>query len=267
MVFDDPEYGAFGINSGLGVSLIPFLVDLNRDGLVDLLIGEKNGNINYLQNIGSESLPFFDPDPNQSPNNFLLGGLNYSLIGEFEGYAAPAVYEFDGKYSLFVSTASGHIFRYNNIEQDIEGEFLEEELIFNKYSGQFLRFAMADFNGNGLFELITGNQRGGINAYYSDINLEGVYTGLEEEVIVADSKAAIRLYPNPANDWVFFDFDIDSEMQEKSKEIQLFDLSGKSLMQIQTSENRINISSWQTGIYFYRVIVDENQFSGKLIIE
>jgi hypothetical protein len=45
-----------GIN--VGSNATPQLVDVDRDGQIDLLIGERNGNINYYRNNGNFTFSF-----------------------------------------------------------------------------------------------------------------------------------------------------------------------------------------------------------------
>ena len=47
-------------NIDVGQFAQPQLIDVNRDGLTDLIIGEQDGTINFLPNSGSISSPIFD---------------------------------------------------------------------------------------------------------------------------------------------------------------------------------------------------------------
>ncbi|MCB9298228.1 MAG: hypothetical protein H6559_34695 [Lewinellaceae bacterium] len=42
----------------------------------DLIVGERTGNINYFQNIGTASSPMFNPSTDVAPNIFALGNIN-----------------------------------------------------------------------------------------------------------------------------------------------------------------------------------------------
>ena len=44
----------------IGAASAPTLFDYNEDGLLDLFIGEYEGNINYYENIGSKELSKFE---------------------------------------------------------------------------------------------------------------------------------------------------------------------------------------------------------------
>ncbi|MCU0347569.1 MAG: FG-GAP-like repeat-containing protein, partial [Saprospiraceae bacterium] len=71
----------------------PFVHDMNKDGLGDLIVGEFKGTINYLPNIGSPGNPVFHSNPDAAPNNFFFGGINAQQPGWTTGYSAPAVIE------------------------------------------------------------------------------------------------------------------------------------------------------------------------------
>ena len=54
------------------------IIDMNRDGLLDLVIGERNGNINYFENMGTAENPAF---PSTPTNNFFWKS-RYPPIGK-----------------------------------------------------------------------------------------------------------------------------------------------------------------------------------------
>ena len=47
-------------NIDIGQFAQPQLIDVNRDGLIDIIIGEQDGTINFLPNNGSSNNPIFD---------------------------------------------------------------------------------------------------------------------------------------------------------------------------------------------------------------
>lgn len=86
----NPNYG--GIDVGQNAS--PELYDLNNDGQMDLLIGEKTGNVNYYQNNGSGFTLITE--------NF--GGINRDRFGQLQGYAMPRMYDYNGRDQLMVGS-------------------------------------------------------------------------------------------------------------------------------------------------------------------
>jgi len=63
-VFDDPvpiEANGTPINVGTGGNASPFVIDWNRDGKQDLLLGQfSGGRVRFYENIGSHYDPVFE---------------------------------------------------------------------------------------------------------------------------------------------------------------------------------------------------------------
>lgn len=94
------NYG--GIDVGQGAA--PELYDLNDDGLFDLVIGEKEGTLNYYENNG---------------NGFTLisekfGGVNVDKYGTRTGYSVPRFYNYKGRDQLMVGSEELGIFQYDS---------------------------------------------------------------------------------------------------------------------------------------------------------
>ncbi len=265
MVFTDIVYQAFGINQApvLGQNAVPFLADLNRDGALDLLIGELNGNLNYFQNQGSPAQAVFDPNPENAPNNFLFGGINFSVIGAFGGFTAPAVLDFEGSYQLFIGTESGHLFRYEDIEFDLAGVFPEPDTLLNGQVGRHLHYAWEDLDQDGDYELICGNQRGGINAFYTDLNSLGVFSGINDSEQVKTASSSFYFYPNPASTHIYF-----SAINENLTELSMYDLAGSLQKRTTLSEGQteLQIDGLLPGVYLLELKGDKEKFFGKLLV-
>ncbi|MFV0501598.1 MAG: T9SS type A sorting domain-containing protein, partial [Bacteroidales bacterium] len=84
--------------------------------------------------------------------------------------------------------------------------------------------------------------------------------------IETNEKASIKVYPNPARDFINVDIEAD---RFSSSEIELFDIQGrlvkKSKLNAQIG-NRIDVSSLNPGAYTYRVVINGKGISGKVII-
>ena len=86
----------------IGQFATPFLIDIDRNGTIDLVVGERNGNLNYYQNTGL-------------PENFeftliteSFGGID--LPGELnEGFAVPFIMDIEEGYHLFLGSDFGAI--------------------------------------------------------------------------------------------------------------------------------------------------------------
>lgn len=70
-----------------------------------------------------------------------------------------------------------------------------------------------------------------------------------------DEKSKLSIYPNPTTDYLYIKSDTEI------KEIQISDLNGRIINNLNFQDNKMNLTSLQTGIYFAK-ISDEN---GKII--
>jgi hypothetical protein len=78
------------------------------------------------------------------------------------------------------------------------------------------------------------------------------------------SEKYMRVYPNPAKEFVVFDFDNISE----SARIELYEIQGNKVMQQQLSGNRqISVRTLRKGLYIYKLFDSGTVYTGKLVIE
>jgi hypothetical protein len=89
--------------------------------------------------------------------------------------------------------------------------------------------------------------------YYSDHII-----GISEKAY----KSTIHVYPNPARDY------ITVELPQKTdfSIFELYDLAGKRVFSIQSKERTLRLSGIAPGFYVYRILTEEKEFQGKLII-
>lgn len=75
----------------------------------------------------------------------------------------------------------------------------------------------------------------------------------------------IKIYPNPARDYIEFNI---QNIIFKTADLIIFDIFGRYVVnkEITTPYARIDISKLPAGIYFYRLIIDEDILSGKFVI-
>ena len=104
-------------NIDVGQFAQPQLIDVNRDGLTDLIIGEQDGTINFLPNSGSISSPIFD----SIITNW--GGIDVDQMFISTGFSNPTLYDSSGVYQLLVGSFSGSIYHFSNIDNNLDGQF------------------------------------------------------------------------------------------------------------------------------------------------
>src|SRR5665648_27038 len=78
------------------------------------------------------------------------------------------------------------------------------------------------------------------------------------------SNNEVLVYPNPANDFIQFDF----PYQQEPAFLQIFDIQGKLILERKlTNQNPIPVSSLHKGVYIYKLQMKGMISKGKLLIE
>ncbi|MDF1675970.1 MAG: T9SS type A sorting domain-containing protein [Vicingaceae bacterium] len=78
-------------------------------------------------------------------------------------------------------------------------------------------------------------------------------------------KKQVKIYPNPNNG--SFEMVLDAPFQQAN--LTIFDLTGKVIIQQKITQNntQLNLLSNPKGMYFYQLLVDGKQVTGKLIVQ
>ena len=102
---------------------------------------------------------------------------------------------------------------------------------------------------------------------YNGVKVGHVVRALSDNVPLANSeyslKRKVSVYPNPSNGMINFSFDTSIERGS----LQIYDISGRNVLTIPyiNSEQTINISHLQSGIYIAKIIYAGNSFSTKFV--
>ncbi|MFN7115964.1 MAG: T9SS type A sorting domain-containing protein [Saprospiraceae bacterium] len=259
LIFSEWQYDFRGID--VGISSAPFIADVNRDGLPDLLIGERNGNINYFQNIGNQSNPLFNADPTVLPNTDRFGRIDARVPGFVAGYSAPVLVAVRGSYRLLTGTDVGQIEMYNNIEENFYNALMpESEQLGNVLVGAQSRVALADLNNDGLLEMMVGNQRGGLSAFKTNLPSGGTVPVTEPA-----SAFDVKIMPNPAATTLQIAV---NAYHNTPKTLQLFNAAGQLVLQQSWTDSYIslNVSNLPEGVYFVKIELQGQVASEKVII-
>lgn len=247
----------FFMDIDVGQSAKPQIADVNKDGLPDLLVGERGGTIKYFQNTGTPETPFFDEQPTVEE----FGGID--VMAECcTGYSSPC-FTIDslGNSILYVGSEQGMLYLYKNIDGNLNGDFTVVDSLY--LHGVNVTVSGADINGDGRPEFVMGEMAGGISL---------LKAGSPPAVGIVEIKTPgpqLSIFPNPAENLITIK---DSRFENAATvDLRIFDFTGKMVAKKQILSNgelqMMEVSDLKSGIYFLVVRFDEISATGKLIIQ
>jgi len=170
----------------IGQNSTPQLVDADRDGDLDLIIGERNGNTNYFENTGTASAPTFS----NTETSATFGFIDTKLPGYLKGNSAPHLVDVNGDYHLFMGNEVGEMWQYNNIDGNLLGTFTRVNGVLDSVDqGSESILAIANINGGASLEFLVGNKRGGLGLY-----TESLISSIET---IEANQNSLTIFPNP----------------------------------------------------------------------
>ncbi|MBK7965485.1 MAG: T9SS type A sorting domain-containing protein [Bacteroidetes bacterium] len=235
----------------VGDNSVPQLIDINRDGKLDLLIGERAGVLNYYENTGGVSSPIFS----FVSNNW--GNVNVAKDGTFAGFSAPILFDNQSGYEMLVGSLSGYIYHFGNIDGNLSGTFtLLDSMFQNIYEPQLAVPAMADVDGDSAFDLVVGSLSGGLVLYTQDQTLSLNSPN--------DESGFCSIYPNPVQSNLNLNFEGENLARNL---IEVVDVAGRLIYSQQNTKQQLilDVSKWNSGTYVCRVSNSKRSFSRKFI--
>ena len=226
----------------IGQFAAPQFFDVDGDGLQDLLVGERNGNVNYFHNEGSTAAPSWHLA------NDSVGNVVVTAWWNVTGYSVPFMYlNNDGERELLVGSESGWIHHYDGIDGNIDGTWnLVDSTWQDVREGANTSVVLHDFNNDGYKDAVIGNYRGGISYWRNEFSAG---------VLAADRMSgadAFTLTPNPAGNLVDIVLNIP---WEKGLRVQVLNDPGQLVMERPLRDRRTSLSveDLAPGSYLVRV--------------
>ena len=230
----------------------PQLFDLNEDGLLDLILGRKDGKMMYYQNTGTANIPEF------TLFNSFLGNLNVSSNGP-DGFASPHFFRYDDTTRLFVGDLTGRMHFISDIDGNLNpGQpFVKES---NNYLGinteAYSSFWVTDMDTDGNLELYVGQDLGGIYRYEHDANSNVSITDIEP--------SNLNVHPNPTKNLITL-----SSSNVQIKHVKLINLQSQLMLSKETTSKKveINVEEYPSGVYFISAEFSNGQVVTKKVIK
>jgi len=213
----------------------PQLVDVDRDGKLDLLIGEQNGNINYYQNTGTSAVPTFGL---VTP---LFGNVIVNQVGYTTGYSIPCLFNDNGQYSLLVGSERGFVYRFDNIDNNLSGNFtLTDSLYISHVEGGRVAPTIADINGDNYYDVIIGNYSGGMSLFMGDAGLNVPEIG--------NGESSLYVYPNPSSDFIAIAY---NDLSSRRQQLDIYTVTGALVHSemLWNSGAQVNVNALPAGVY------------------
>lgn len=169
----------------VGSSAFPFLIDVDSDSDLDLIIGAFNGKFYLYENTGTVNSYQF------TFNNNYFAGLD---VGD---YSTPFLFDFnkDGNYDLFSGSRDGSFYYFRNdgnnsqpVWTQITNKFIQENF------GGNTSLYFVDIDNDTDYDIFLGNVKGGLYFY---INSE--ITNVAEQELKPVDNYLLEAFPNPFN--------------------------------------------------------------------
>jgi hypothetical protein len=238
----------------IGNSATPQLIDVDRDGKIDLLIGEVNGNLNYYRNTGTSTVPVF------SLITSTFGNVNVNQPSYSTGFSAPCMYDSSGTYILLVGSERGWLNRYDGIDGNLAGTFARTDSMYvSIYEGGNVTASVCDLDNDGLLDVAMGNVAGGVSLFYGYSTVSNGVTAIPEII-------SFNLFPNPGNDHLTI---MTNGKAAENFRFVMYDLSGKIVhsQNLAAQNTTIDITAFAQGIYICSLVNEEGAaVNRKLVI-
>lgn len=213
--------------------------DVDQDGLVDLVEGNKAGKLTYYKgNVnGFERVTDFWG---------AVDVCDHSL--SYYGYSVPTLFYYQDQMLLCVGSEQGKLFLYRVSDEAAFEEvgYLWEEICpgMPESFGIHSAAAFADLNGDGVLEVVVGNFAGGLQLYNAVIPVNNI--GIPEQ----QEDVEVLIFPNPVTAML--------HVISTGSSLRIVDLFGRTIREreISSSETILDVSDLPSGVYLLSLTLD-----------
>jgi uncharacterized protein (DUF2141 family) len=159
-----PQTGTANPFNGISVGFYstPTLADLDADGDLDALIGEKDGTLNYYQNTGSSSNPVYTEQTGTANpfNGIDVGSYSKPTFADLDA---------DGDLDALIGERYGTLKYYQNTGSSSNPVYIPQTGTANPFNGidvgNYSTPTLADLDGDGDLDALIGEGNGILNYY------------------------------------------------------------------------------------------------------
>ena len=244
-----PEDGS-GEAIDVGQFATPQLHDMDGDGDLDMVVGEKNGTLTLFErtSVGSWS-KYISPIHGENWGNILVD----NLLG-INGYSVPALTPTSEGLRIFVANETGTVQDFGLASDNWDAELLEvNDAVFGGREGFRCAAAIADVDNDGLLDALVGIQNGGLLAYSSST-----------DTLIVDAAALPawewQVMPNPGRDALRW-----RSAQPWSGELTAWSVTGRKVGHVVVQgqrEGAMETTDWAPGTYVIRPMLTPGNSKG-----
>lgn len=228
----------------IGTDVKPHLYDVDGDGNKDLLAGEQNYSLNFYKNTAPKgSAPVYKTSPDTDD----FGHIFKKQVYEVWNNSPFLTRDYNGNEIAVIGFQDGRVSQYlRKKTPNTDSLILVQERMGNIFAGEKSTPELYDFNGNGYFDLVVGNFRGGLSFYNTTIQSSDVNATTDLDAF------EFLLYPNPANDKLTLKLS-----DNKIYSYTIVDIVGNVILQGKAENDKyIDVTKLTSG--FYRILVKDN---------
>jgi hypothetical protein len=236
----------------------PFVYDFNKDGKMEIVLGEQSDNFNLVENIGSLA------SPNYVLSTDSLYGVKLRAFKPFpRGKSQLKVVQLRPNENprVTVSNAHGVIYILDevsaNYNQKMSVAFDSILLYSGRDAGQTggFNYAFEDLDMDAKPELMVGTPQGGLYLFKNLSLSVGINSSINPDKIL--------VYPNPTS----HSFYVQNVNSNELLSIKLLDINAKVLMELNPTSSGVSIdmSQFSNGIYILQAQTVNGIFSEKIL--
>jgi hypothetical protein len=238
---------AAGDTIDVGYYATPYIYDINKDNIPDLLIGSQTGWIAYYQNNPTPSGPKLTLGTN------MLGSVEVVPGNTFGGYSSIWIGKMDSTGNEFLVSGNGDgiLVRYSGFQTgNVTTPYTRVDSFYSQIDvGLRSTVTIGDIDGDGKYEMITGNRLGGLNLFKL-----GAPLGIPHQPAPGGN---CMMYPNPAHTQVVVTWDALFADGDIPLHISLLNALGQVMQESDGPASRravtLSVAGLPTGVYTCRI--------------